>query len=187
MKRIISLFLVFCFAFAPASYGRGPYQNLYRKFRDKKEIKVYLKSVKSDLKDVPKSVRAFQKSFKEILPKRVNVKFRQMSSERGADVVITAKITKYEFSAETLPNVISVLGAIVDTTAPKSSAKLTVDYTIFDPSGKEKLSAFKNFTTNERRPKEDMEGEKAFLHAATKNINRFLYRAFQKPKKRGQL
>ena len=60
---------------------------------------------------------------------------------------------------------------------------MIVDGQPFDDSAQRSLMEFKDFTTVERKPRKDTVGDDAFRHTARKNINRFIYRAFGKPKK----
>ena len=172
MKRIILFFLLTCFTVT--SYAAE--KNLYKMFKGRPDIKVYLKDVTSDTKDPKVSTGVFEKVFKDVLPERLNIEFIPVDNANQADVVVRARIKSYLFKEKVAPRFFSLAALAADTTAPKSLARLVVDYDITSPEGEKVLLSFKNFTTEERRPTKDMAGEGGFIHAANKNINRFIYR-----------
>jgi len=182
MKVYVFAFLFLCVA--TVSYAAG--DNLSEMFKETGEIKVYLKDVKIDISDPDAKEEVFREVFGDVLKKRINIEFVQARSEKDSNVVVLATISKYTYNEKVLPSFWSTAAIIADTTAPKSAAKLSVDYRILDPQTGKTLLSFKNFTTDTRRPQKDMTKDKAFFYAAQKNINRFFYRAFYKQqKKRG--
>ncbi len=181
MKKILLILMIFCFA--ATSYAND--RTLYGMHEGKPHIKIYLKEVTSNVNDKYVKVNVFKHVFKDVLRKRLNIKFVPVDSSKKADVIVTAKIEEYSFTKKALPTIIGgTSGLVADLTAPKSAGKLIVDYEIVDPATGKALSFFNNFTTDERRPRKHMEGEKAFQHAARKNINRFIYRAFHEQNRR---
>lgn len=154
-------------------------KNLHHMFKDAPEIRVYLAEVTSEVDSPYVKVSVFKDIFKDVLEARVDFKFIPVNSPDEADAIVKAHIEKYIFTEKVLPNMLSVWAAIADTTAPKSSAKITVDYVITKPQTGKTLHEASNFTTEERRPQADMNEENAFVYGAIKNINRFLYRTFR--------
>ena len=181
MKKYILAILFLCFV--TASYAVA--DNLYDTFKDKGEIKVYLKDVEIDVKDQDVKEKVFREVFGDVLKERLNIDFIGSRSEKDSDVVVLARIKGYIYRKKVLPSFWSTAAIVADTTAPKSAAKLSVDYKILDPQTGKIILSFKNFTTDTRRPKKEMVKEKAFFYAAEKNINRFIYRAFYKQRKKG--
>jgi hypothetical protein len=179
MKRSIIAILVLCVSVT--AYAAK--ENLYEAFKDHDIIRVSLDPVENDVTDPQVTAAGFTKIFEETLPERLNIAFSCVKNTGEADVVVKARIKKYAFKEKVPPRFFSTASLIADTTAPKSSAKLVVDYEIIDAATGKALMEFKNFTTEERRPIEDMTGEQGFSHAASKNINRFLYRAFYRQRK----
>lgn len=182
MKKLMVLFV----SFLIASGAYAVQENLYETLKDKPHIKVYLKEVKNDTKDPHVKLDVFKNVFKEVMTKRINIKFIPVNNAKDADVVVTAEIKEYVFEENVLPSFFGGTAAIVaDATAPKSSARLVVDYTVTDPKNGDSMLEHKKFTTEARRPVKDMQGEKAFIYATQKNANRFLYRSFhrQRPKR----
>jgi len=175
VKRLLLLFLVLCFA--ATSYAAE--RNLFHMFEDRAHLKVYVKAVTSDIDDEHVKVKLFEKIFKDVLRKRSNLKFVPVESAKEADVMIGAKIKRYVFIEKTMPSFFGTAALVADTASPKSEAQLVVNYVIMKPKNDRVISDFENFGTSERRPIEDMKGEKAFEHAARKNINRFIYKAFR--------
>ena len=180
-RKLFLLALLFSFVLAPC----GEAQNLYSKFKDTPVIKVCLKEVKSEAEGAYVKASVFRDIFEEVLPKRINISFKAVQNPAEAHVVMTATIKKYSFRKRVMPTFYNAWAIVADITAMKSGGKLVVDYRILDPADGSLLAEFRNFVTNERRPIDDMTGDKAFKHAAAKNINRFLYRAFYKQRKRG--
>jgi hypothetical protein len=180
MKRAGLLLLLFSFILAPDVSA----ENLYDRFKDKPEIRLYLKEVTSEVKEGHVNTSAFRDVFREVLPRRVGMKFKEARNPQAADAAVTAKLKKFTFKKDAIPMFFSVWAALADLSAPKSSAFLVVDYEIRHPRDNTLLAEFRAFTTNERRPKEDMRGPKGFRHAANKNINRFIYRAFYKQRRK---
>lgn len=178
-KKLFLVFLLLCFI--GTSYARDT--NLYEMFKDSPHIKVYLEDVANEVENTHINVDTFKDIFKEVLVKRLGIKFIPVDNASQADVVVLGKIKKYVFKEKVMPSFFGTAALVADTAAPKSAAKLVVDYKIISPKDGKTLFSYKNFTTDERRPYKDMLGEKAFTHAATKNINRFIYRAFYKQKR----
>ncbi len=179
MKKILIFFLAFCFA--AISYADR--RNVYEMFKEKPHIKVYLKKVDSDVDDPYVKINEFKRIFEDVHRKRIKIKFVPVDSADKADVVATVKIKDYIFRKKAMPSIFGAAAVAADTLAMKSSAKLSVDYTLTDPKTGKIITEFKNFTTNARRPVKSMEdGNKAFEFAAEKNINRFIYKAFHEQK-----
>jgi hypothetical protein len=105
-----------------------------------------------------------------------------VNDEKSADAVINAKIKKYAFVEKAFPMFLSTSALAADTMSPKSSGTVVVDYEVRSPSGEKVLLAFKNFSTEERRPRQDMKGEMGYTYSIGKNIDRFIFRAFYPPK-----
>ena len=178
MKRVTLLILLISFILVPRAHGA----NLYTKFKDAPAIKIYLKRVTNEVNDPRVKTSAFKDVFKDVLSKRLNINFESAGNPTDADCVINATIKKYSFKKRAMPIPVSPWAIIADATAMKSSAKLVVDYLISDPATGDILAKFKGFTISERRPIKDMAGDEGFKHAAFKNINRLIYRAFYKQK-----
>lgn len=180
MKTIITIVLVMlltmpCFA---------ANKNLYEMFKGQDEIKVYLKNVETDVSQISVDTGVYREVFKEVLAKRVNKDFTLVRWAKDADVVVAARIKKYIFKDKVMPRFFSTYSLVADATAPKSSGKAVVDYKVYDPAEKKLLMEFKNFTTEERRPRVDMVGDASFRYTMEKNINRFIYRTFSKQNKK---
>ena len=180
--RKIFLSLLLCMALIPSARAA----NLYSRFKEKPVIKVYLEEVKSEASNPNVDISVFKDTFRKILVKRVNVNFEPVSGKSGADAVVTADIKKYKFKKSVMPMFFSLWAFIADMTAPKSSATLVVDYRVLTPEDGKLLAEFKDFTTVERRPRKHVAGGKDFFYASAKNINRFLYRAFHKQRKKSR-
>lgn len=160
--------------------------NLYGRFKEKPVIKVYLEEVKSEASNPNVNIPVFKDTFRKIMVERVNINFEPVRDRSAADAVVTADIKKYTFKKNVMPMFFSLWAFIADTTAPKSSATLVVDYRVLTPEDGKLLAEFKDFTTIERRPRKHVAGGKDFFYASAKNINRFLYRAFQKQRKKSR-
>ena len=182
-KKLFIFLISFCLAGSLATGAYARQSGLYETFKSNPEIKVYLGEVTSEIEDPRVKIKVFEKVFLYVIPRRINLKFVSVKNPNEADVVVTAKIKGYKFKERALPSFLSSVALLADMAAPKSAAKLVVDYKIATPAGNVLLE-YKGFTTNQRRPRKDMAGENGFMHAANKNINRFLYRAFykQRPK-----
>ena len=128
MKKAILIFLAVCFAVS--SYARE--RNLYEKFKNKPHIKVYLKEVTSEAENPNAKISEFKRIFTDTHRKRINIKFVPVDSADKADVIATVKIKSYVFTEKALPSIFGVAALAADTLAPKSSAKLVVDY-IYSP------------------------------------------------------
>lgn len=177
MRRLFLLSaLIFC---AMNVYARG--DNLYEKFKGYREIKVLLEDIVNETKEPDARVDTFKKVFRDTLCKRQGIKFICVDAKDGADVVITARIKNYTFTKNAMPFIFSSATLVGDTLSPKSSGRLVVDYEVKTPDGRTLLS-YRNFTTEERRPRDDMRGEGGFVNSAAKSVNRFLHKAFYKPK-----
>jgi len=174
MKKIIAALLILAFGLTLEASA----VNLYSLFKDKPEIKIHLKKVTSEVSAPHVKNSVFKDVFRKVLPERVNTRFRWANNARSGDCVVTAKIKKYVFTKKAMPSLMGRFSLIADLLAPKSAARLVVDYTITNPDGTKILAEFRDFTINARRPRKDMVGKKAFMHAANKSINRFLHRAF---------
>ena len=175
MRKSIALVLVFCFL---SGYCMAV-DNLYHRFSEKSEIKVYLKDVKneSDAKEV--DIKIFKKIFKEELGQRIAMNFVSVETQDEADVAVSATIEKYAFTEKALPNFLSLYALAADSTAPKSQADLVVSYVVRDARSDRIIAKKNNFTIAERRPIDDMKGENAFKFACEKSINRFIFRMFR--------
>ena len=181
MKKTLIVFLALCFAVSCYAGERS----LYEKFKNKPHIKVCLKEVTNEVEDPNVKVNEFKSIFADTHRKRIDIKFVPVDSADKADVIVTAKIKSYVFTEKALPSIFGVATLAADTLAPKSSAKLVVDYTLTDGKTGKVLTEYGNFTTETRRPVETMkEGDKAFRFAATENVSRFIYKTFRKQKEK---
>lgn len=179
MRKLLLLFaLIFC---AMNVYARD--DNLYERFKSYREIKVFLGDIASDAKESAAKADTFKKVFQDALCSRQGVKFICVDSNAGADIIIQARLKDYIFTENAMPMVFSSATLVGDALSPKSSGKLIVDYEVKTPDGKSLLS-YRNFATEERKPKDDMKGEAGFTNSAAKSANRFLHKAFYKPKTR---
>ncbi len=177
MRKIISLFFILiCLTTTVYAYSN----NLYEMFRDYQKIKVFLKEVIDQTGNPQVKTDIFKKVFRETIENRINITFIYVNDKKNADVIMTAKIKSYVFTEKALPSFMSVWAFTADTTAPKSSAKIVVDYEIISPTDGRALLSYKNFTTNTRKPREQMKGEMGYTNSVAKNVNRFIYRAFYK-------
>jgi len=177
--RKIAIFVLF-FAICCASVYAE--RNLYEVFKGKDVIKVYLKEVKDDTGDSLVNENLFSEVFEDVIKKRINIKFEPVKSPDQADVIIEADIHKFDYKEKVHPRFYSAYALVADATAPKSSARIVVDYTVKIPGGRE--YKFKRFTTEERQPREGLDKDGALKGAIIKNVNRFIYRAFYKQRKR---
>ncbi|MFH1594474.1 MAG: hypothetical protein ABID09_07245 [Candidatus Omnitrophota bacterium] len=158
--------------------------NLNEMFKDMNEIKVYLREATSTIDAPDVDMVRFKEIFNDVLTKRINMSFVPVANPGDADLIIDATVKGYVFKEKVMPSIFGTAALVADTTAPKSAAKLVVDYTIYDPKDNKILATYKNFTTDARHPVKEMEDGKAFALAATKNANRFIYRAFYEQQKR---
>lgn len=175
MKKLFIAFIILCFAVTSYAAER----NLFHMFEDGGHVKVYLKTVTSNIEDKHVNAKIFEEIFKDALRERLHLKFVPVDSAEEADIMIAVKIKKYVFIEKTMPSFFGTAALVADAVAPKSEAQLVVNYVIMKPKSDRVISDFENFGTAERRPIKDMKGEKAFEHAARKNINRFIYKAFR--------
>jgi len=173
---MVFVFLAACNVFADT--------NLNKMFKNKKVVKVFLSNVVNETGKPDASIEVFKKAFADELASRKNMKFEAAATQADADVVVDAKIKSFEFKARVLPRFMGVESLAADMTAPKSYAKLVVDYTITSVKTGKELAMFKNFTTEELRPVKHMEGEKGYFWGISLNIKRFVYRAFYPVKDR---
>ncbi len=173
-----SLFIPICLS--TTLYAKD--NNLYEMFKDYPRIKVFLKEVIDQTGNPEVEIDIFKRVFGETIENRINITFIYVNDEKDADVVVTAKIKTYTFTEKALPSFTSIWAFTADTTAPKSSAKIVVDYEIISPTDGKTLLSYKNFTTDARKPIEQMKGEMGYSSAVDKNVNRFIYRAFYKPR-----
>ena len=177
MRKIISLFFILiCLTTTLYAYSN----NLYERFRNYQKIKVFLKEVIDQTGNPEVEIDIFKNVFEETIENRINITFIYVNDEKNADVVVTAKIKTYVFTEKALPSFTSIWAFTADTTAPKSSAKIVVDYEIISPTDGRVLLSYKNFTTDARKPIEQMRGEMGYSSSVGKNANRFIYRAFYK-------
>lgn len=177
MRRITSLFFILiCLTTTLYAYSN----NLYEMFRDYQKIKVFLKEVIDQTGNPQVEIDIFKSVFGETIEDRINITFIYVNDEKNADVIVTAKIKNYVFTERALPSFTSVWAFTADTTAPKSSAKIVVDYEIISPTDSRILLSYKNFTTDARKPIEQMKGEMGYSSSVAKNVDRFIYRAFYK-------
>ena len=182
MKKIAVVLLMLCFAIS--AFALSDEKNLYLTYKDYKDVKIYLEDVTDSVKNPDVSIKEFTVMFAKVLSERMEKKFYFVDKASDADVVIKANIADYKYDEKAMPSVLSAAALAADVLTPKSSAKLIVDYTIIQPSTGKVLLNYKRFTTVERPPAKDITAQKAFGYAAEKNINRFLYRAFYKQKKK---
>jgi len=185
MKKILPLFILLFFA-TTLYAGRD---NLYERFKDYYEIKVFLKDVIDETKNPDVKTDVFRDVFTDALMERINIKFIPVDNENDADVIVRARIKEYVFTEEPLPVraapvFINAISIIADTAEPKSAGRLAVDYEIQGPRDDKILFSYKKLTTEARKPRPDMKGEMGYIHALRENINRFIFRAFYKQKKR---
>ena len=159
-------------------------ENLYLTFKDNKEIKIYLEEVTDAEKNPEVSLKEFTVIFAKALSERMEKKFYFVDRAADADVLVSVNIRQYVYDEKVMPSVLSAAALAADVMTPKSSAKLVVDYKVVKASSGEVLLEYKKFTTVERPPAEDITAQKAFVFAADKSINRFLYRTFDKQKKK---
>ena len=181
MKKLVLIFALVCFA-ATSSYAVE--RNLYKKFKGKDEIKVFLGNVISEAKSPDVRIDTFKKIFKEVVEERLNIKFVNAKSERDADVVIDARIKDYVFTEQASPSLFGPLVFAADALTTKSAASLTVDYDVIDPSANRLLLVKRNFNTVAKMPVEVMKGEKGFVNAVKRNANRFIFRTFCEQRKK---
>ena len=175
MKRIIFLFFILtCLTTTLYAYDN----NLYEIFKDYQKIKVFLKEVTDRTGNPQIETDIFKRVFGETIENRKNITFINVNDEKNADVIVATKIKNYIFTERALPSFMSIWAFTADTTAPKSSAKIVVDYEIINPADNRVLLSYKNFTTDARKPIEQMKGEMGFSNAVAKNVDRFIYRAF---------
>ncbi|MDD5438865.1 MAG: hypothetical protein PHS37_01605 [Candidatus Omnitrophica bacterium] len=156
--------------------------NLYEKYAKNKAVKIFLNNVVNDTGKPDASVDVFKKAFKDELAGRMSVKLESAASQADADVVVDAKIKSFEFKSRVLPRFTGAETLAADMTAPKSYAKLIVEYTVTSVKTGKELLKYPNFTTEELRPVAHMEGEKGYMWGISLNIKRFVYRAFCKQK-----
>lgn len=175
-KTAYLFFILICLTTALYAYGN----NLYEIFRDYQKIKVFLKEVIDQTGNPQVRIDVFKSVFGETIENRKNIAFIYVNDKKDADVIVTAKIKNYVFTERALPSFMSVWAFAADTTAPKSSAKIAVDYEIISPADNRVLLSYKNFTTDARKPIEQMKGEMGYSNSVAKNVNRFIYRAFYK-------
>lgn len=180
MKKILYLFLALSFL-TVNSYAVKD-DSLYDEFCEHNEIKVYLKDVKNEADHSAVNTETFKKSFNEILKNRKQIRFVPVDSEDKADVTVNVTIKLFAFTKEALPLAISPLLIAADIVKPKSSHRLEVDYQVIDAKNKKELLAYKSFVTYGRRPRLNMTEEEGYKRAVNENINRFVVRAFYKPK-----
>lgn len=178
------LFLVSSLIYLAASLSYAAEDNLYETFKGYNTINVFLEEVKVEAKDPAVKEDVFRNVFKEVLGKREAIKFIYSDDKENADVIITVKIKDYIFTENAMPMMFSTATLVADSLSPKSSGRLVVDYEVIGPREGKRLLHYKGFATEERRPKETMKGDSGFLNSAAKNINRFIYKAFYKPKNR---
>jgi len=181
MKKILWLILMLSLSLPVYNLSA---ENIHERFKNSPHIRVYLREVTAGRDNDEIEIGLFKQVFKNELRERLNIKFMPVSNLDEADVIIDAHIKDYAFKKKAMPSFFSIPAFVADTTAPKSSASLTVDYQIIDPDDGKVLLRRKNFTTIERRPIEDMAGEQGFIYASEKNINRFIYRSFHEQKRR---
>ena len=180
MKKTFMFFILICCAIN--TYAME--DNLYEKFKDHREIKIYLEDVINEAKDPAVLADVFRKIFRETIEKRKGIRFVYSDDVKNADVAVTIRIKNYVFTANAMPMMFSSATLVADSLSPKSSGKLVVDYEVRGASDGKQLLSYKGFATDERRPKEDMKQDAGFINSVSKNVNRFIYKAFYKPKNR---
>lgn len=180
MKIMGRMFVVFTFVsfclFAEAA-------NLYSTFKDYSEIRVFVKDVVNDSGDKDVKTDEFRETFKNVLKKRINIKFAYVKNRENADVIVNVVIKKFTFKEKVKPRFYSAYALVADVTAPKSLVRLTADYKVINPLSDKQILSYKNFTTEDRIPREGVNKNKAYVEIAHKNINRFIFRAFYKQRK----
>lgn len=172
--------IVLCFLIIAGIAFSAEARDHLKKFRDRDEIKVYLKDVVNKTKSDLVSPEAFRKVFDAAMAARVKVKFEVVGSEAEADVVIDAAVKTYVFKAKVMPRFYSTYALVADATAPKSFAKVIVDYKVYEARTGKKLLEFPNFTTEERLPVDMMAETGPGNAALKKSIDRFVFKAFYK-------
>lgn len=175
MKKALVCLLVLLFS--SIAYA-GPL-NLFEKFKNDPEITTYLEEVINEAANPDVKIEIFKEIFEEVIEKRINKKFTLVTSKDEADIIVKAKILKYDFTKKALPMPMSSASLIGDTIEPKSSAILTVDYEVFKASSGESIF-HKEFVTEARKPMKYMENENGFKYAVRASVNRFLFKTFYK-------
>lgn len=178
MKKIL-IFFIFI-SLSTTSLAKD--KNLYETFKEYPEIKIYLQDIKNKTGNPKVKPEIFREIFEKTMGERLTVKFLCVNAPEKADIAIDATIKRFDFKEKALPSFFSVAALAADMTAPKSAAKLIVDYELSKPDTGKAVFVLKNFTTDARKPIEDMKGDMAYFAAVEKNVNRFLYRAFYKQK-----
>ncbi len=178
MKRLLLL----CGAILCTSVLYAGEENLYERYKDYGEIKVFLKDVTNETGASEVNTDVFRKVFKDALEKRKEIKFASVNDEKSADVIISARIMQYGFIEKASPMFFSSAMLVADTLSPKSSGKVAADYEVRTPSDDKVILSYKSFTTEERRPRADMKGEMGFVYSIGRNIDRFIFRAFYEKK-----
>lgn len=181
MRRIfLSLALVIGFGISNLYAAED---NLYGKFKGSSEIKVFVEDAVNEAEDPAVRADVFRNTFKDTLVKRQGMRFTTVDSKDVADIVISARIKSYILTENAMPFLFSAASVAADTLSPKTTGKITVDYAVKSSNGKILLS-YKNFTTEERRPRDHMKGDAAFIHSVEKSANRFIHKSFYKPNDR---
>ncbi len=185
MKKILLLFVLV--SLATSLYASQ--NNLYEMFEDYYEIKIFLKDVINETENPDAKTNVFRDVFKDVVNKRINIKFIPVDREENADVIVNSKIKDYIFTEDpfplrAVPIVMMPFVAMADTAEPKSSGKLVVDYEVRRPKDNKILFSYKHLATDKRKPKEKMTEDVAYTCALWENINRFIFKAFYKRGKR---
>ncbi|NQT23604.1 MAG: hypothetical protein HQ579_09250 [Candidatus Omnitrophica bacterium] len=172
-KILITLILL---SLAVTSHAR--IANLYHRYGDFPEIKVYLEKVidESNNKDV--EIDLFKQVFKEVIENRKNIKFVYVTNKKEADAIVRVKIKSHMFTQNALPSFTSTFALVADATAPKSSGKIVVDYEVYAPGKEGPILVYEDFTTEARRPRIMITGNKGYAYAVRRNVNKFIYEAF---------
>ncbi len=176
-KMIFVLMLIFS---AANTYAAD--DNLYERYEDYNEIKVYIHEVRNEASNPVVDEKLFASGFKEALHGRRTLRFKVVDNEAGADVIIKPAIREYVFTEEAMPLAISPLLVAADLMKPKSSARLVVDYEMIDAKTGKILTIFKNFTTYSRRLRGKITEDEYYKETIRENAHRFILRAFYKPK-----
>lgn len=177
MKR---LFLLIAFIYYAANLYAME-NNLYEKFKDDREIRIFLEDVVNETDSPAVKTDVFRNVFKETIEKRLEMKFAYTNDKKDADAVVIVRIKNYTFTANAMPFFFSTASLAADALTPKSSGKIAVDYEVIQPSDGRALLHYKNLTTEERRPHKDMEGDKGFVNSVNENVNKFIHKTFCKP------
>ena len=180
MRKMCLCVLMLCFVCSTIADAG----NLYKRFGKSKEIHVFLESAEDISGHNDVVIDEYKKVFADVLKSRINMKFVPVGSRDKADVVVSAQIKKYYFKEKVMPRLFSAYALTADMTTPKNLAKITVGYKVMDPSTGKVLWSDNNFVTEERMPRAKVDEKMAYADVVSKNVNRFIYRAFYRQNKK---